>query len=160
MSIFTVSFFGHRRIDDAIRVESGLEKKLRRLICEREYIEFLVGRDGEFDLMVASVVRRVTRSTGWGNTHLTLVLPYLKAEYRDHEQEYLAYFDEVEVCPVSAAAHPKSAIRIRNREMVERSDLVICCIQHEYGGAYQAVQYAEKQGKKVMNLADEEEVPD
>lgn len=79
----------------------------------------------------------------------------MKAEYRDNEKEYLDYYDEVEICAESSAAHPKSAIQVRNRSIVDRSDLVICCIQHKSGGAYQAVRYAEKQGKKIVNLADE-----
>ncbi|WP_278291379.1 hypothetical protein [Ruminococcus flavefaciens] len=39
--------------------------------------------------------------------------------------------------------------------MIDRADLVICCIQHKSGGAYRTIQYAEKQGKKIVNLADE-----
>ena len=79
----------------------------------------------------------------------------MMAEYRDNEKEYLNYYDEVEVCAESSEAHPKSAIQVRNRCIVDRSDLVICCIQRKSGGAYQAVRYAEKRGKKIVNLADE-----
>jgi predicted Rossmann fold nucleotide-binding protein DprA/Smf involved in DNA uptake len=79
----------------------------------------------------------------------------LKAEYRDNENEYLNYYDEVEICAESAGSYPKSAIQIRNRNLVDRSDLVICCIQHKSGGSYKTVQYAEKQGKTVINLANE-----
>ena len=49
----------------------------------------------------------------------------------------------------------KSAIQIRNREMVDRADLIICYIEHEKGGAWQTVDYAIKQGKAVINFADE-----
>ncbi|MBQ7990354.1 MAG: hypothetical protein IJ251_04825 [Oscillospiraceae bacterium] len=59
------------------------------------------------------------------------------------------------MCAESSTAHPKSAIQVRNRSIVDRSDLVICCIQHKSGGAYQTVQYAKKQGKNIINLADE-----
>ena len=68
----------------------------------------------------------------------TLVLPYMKAEYRDNEKEYLDYYDEVEVCEESSEAHPKAAILIRNRYLVYRSDLIVCCIQRESGGAYKS----------------------
>ncbi|MDE6849611.1 MAG: hypothetical protein K2J44_09780 [Ruminococcus sp.] len=79
----------------------------------------------------------------------------MKAEYRDNEQSYLDYYDEVEICSDSAEAHPKSAIQVRNRNIVDRSDLVVCCIQHKSGGAYRTIRYAEKQGKKIVNIADE-----
>jgi len=39
--------------------------------------------------------------------------------------------------------------------MVDRADLIICYIEHEKGGAWQTVDYAIKQGKLVINLADE-----
>ena len=39
--------------------------------------------------------------------------------------------------------------------MINRSDLVVCCIQHKSGGAYDTIRYEEKQGKKIVNLADE-----
>jgi len=39
--------------------------------------------------------------------------------------------------------------------MTDRADLVVCCIQHKSGGAYRTIQYAEKQGKEIVNLADE-----
>lgn len=39
--------------------------------------------------------------------------------------------------------------------MVDRSDLVICYIQHKSGGAYKTIKYAEEQGKVIINLAEE-----
>ena len=154
MDIYTISFFGHRLVERASEIEVGLEILLHDLITQKQYVEFLVGRDGEFDLLAASAIRRAVNQYGCGNTSLILVLPYMKAEYRDNEQSYLDYYDEVEICADSSEVHYKSAIQVRNRSMVDRSDLVVCCIQHKSGGAYRTMQYAEKQGKQVRNLAD------
>ena len=74
----------------------------------------------------------------------------------DNEQSYMSYYDEGELCSESSAAHYKSAIQVRNRSMVDRSDLVVCCIQRKSGGAYKTVQYALQQGKQVRNLSDSE----
>lgn len=41
--------------------------------------------------------------------------------------------------------------------MVDRADLIVCYIEHNEGGAYQTVQYAKKQDKKIINLAELEE---
>ena len=155
LNIYTVSFFGHRSIERASEVENRFDKLLHELIAQKEYVEFLIGRDGEFDLLASAAIKRTAREYGYGNTHFTLVLPYMKAEYRDNEKEYLDYYDEVEVCAESAGAYPKEAIQIRNRNMVDRSDLVVCCIQHKSGGAYKTMQYAEKQDKHIINLAYE-----
>ena len=152
MDIYTVSFFGHREIKNALEVERKLEAKITELIQTKQYIEFLVGREGEFDILAASVVKRVKKQMDYGNCSLIWVLPYMKAEFRDNEKNFLEYYDDVEVCEQSSKAHFKSAMQIRNRAMVNRSDLVICCIQHKSGGAYKTVQYATKQNKEIFNV--------
>ena len=152
MDIYTVSFFGHREIENALEVERKLEAKITELIQTKQYIEFLVGREGEFDILAASVVKRVKKQMDYANCSLIWVLPYMKAEFRDNEKNFLDYYDDVEICEQSAKAHFKSAMQIRNRAMVDRSDLVICCIQHKSGGAYKTVQYATKQNKDIFNV--------
>jgi hypothetical protein len=37
---------------------------------------------------------------------------------------------------------------------VFRADIVICYVKREYGGAFQAIKYAERKDKRVINLAD------
>lgn len=80
-----------------------------------------------------------------------------ESRIRKNEDNFYEYYDEIEICEESSRAHFKSAIQIRNRYMVDRADLVICYIDHENGGAYQTVKYAEKQGKKIINIANESE---
>ncbi len=152
MEIYTVSFFGHREIENALEVERRLEAEITELIQTKQYIEFLVGREGEFDILAASVVRRVKKQMDYGNCSLIWVMPYMKAEFRDNEKVFLEYYDDVEICEQSAKTHFKSAMQIRNKTMVDRSDLIICCIQHKSGGAYKTVQYAEKQNKDILNI--------
>ena len=88
------------------------------------------------------------------NSALVLVLPYPTAEYLNNENSFHDYYTDIEIAHAAFIAHPKSAIQIRNREMVDRADLIICYIEHEKGGAWQAVEYAIKQGKAVVNLVD------
>ena len=125
-------------------------------ITQKEYIDFIIGRNGEFDILDSAAIKRAINKYAYGNTHFTLVLPYMKSEYRDNEKEYLDYYDEVDVCYKSSMAYPKAAIQLRNRSMINRSDLVVCCVQHKSGGAYRTLQYAEKQGKRIINISDEE----
>lgn len=115
---------------------------------------FLVGRNGDFDQCVSSSVLRVRKSFGKDNSALVLMLPYPTAEYLNNEASFHNYYTDIEISSSATSAHPKSAISIRNREMVNRADLVICCIEHMSGGAWKAVQYAMKQGKEVINLAE------
>ena len=53
--------------------------------------------------------------------------------------------------------HPKSAFQTRNRQMVDRSHLVVVYIDHESGGAWQTYQYAVKNEKNIVNIAKETE---
>lgn len=50
----------------------------------------------------------------------------------------------IEVCSVSADKYFKAAHQTRNRSIVDRSDLVIFCVEHSSGMAYQTKKYADK----------------
>ena len=76
---YTVSFFGHRYIDNYFAVERKLEELVRELLITKPYVEFLIGRDGEFDQIVASTVKTVKRSVGDNNSALVWVMAYLLA---------------------------------------------------------------------------------
>lgn len=150
--IYTVSFFGHRIIEDPLRIERYVEMLVRKLLDEKEYVEFLVGRDGEFDQLVSSVIRRSKREYRDDNSTHIWVLPYLTAEFRNNEESFQDYYDEIEVCEAAAGSHYKNAHRTRNRAMVDRSDLVVFCIQHESGGAWQTMKYAKQKRVPFINI--------
>lgn len=80
--IYTVSFFGHRELSDAFEVERSLKKIIRELISTKEYVEFLIGRNGEFDMLASSVIRREISDNGYGNASHILVLPCLVVRVR------------------------------------------------------------------------------
>jgi len=155
MRTYTVSFFGHRIIEDPLLIEQRLERLIRKLLKEKEYVEFLVGRDGEFDQTVSSVIRRCKRTVRDDNSAHVWVLPYPTAEYRDNEESFREYYDEIEICGASADGHFKGAHQARNRAMVDRSHLVVFCIQQDSGGAWQTMRYARKQGKPYININDD-----
>ena len=149
LDIFTVSFFGHRQIDEARQVVERIDELVRRFIREKEYVDFLVGRNGEFDQYAASAVRLAKKDIDDTNSSLILVLPYMTAEYANNKASFEKYYDEVEIC---ASKHPKSAFRVRNRAMVDRSDLIVFCIDRSDGGAFQTARYTKRAGKEYLNL--------
>lgn len=153
---YTVSFFGHREIDRIFEVEERIYEIVCDLLRTKEYVVFLVGRDGEFDQRAAAAVRRAKRNIRDDNSELTWVMAYPMAEYRNNQKEYEDFYDNIELCEASAKAHPKAAIQIRNRDMIDRSDLVICYIDHKSGGAYQAVRYAKVCEKMIINIKKED----
>ena len=131
MNIFPVAFFGHRYVDNIIKAETLLEKQIRKLIDENVYVDFLVGRNGDFDQCVSSSVLRVRKKYRDDNSALVLVLPYPTAEYLNNEESFHDYYTDVEISCAASAAHPKAAIQIRNQEMVDRADLIICYIERK-----------------------------
>lgn len=152
LDTYTVSFFGHRQIKDVFRLENALEDITFRLLRENEYVEFLVGRDGEFDQLVSSTVKQCKRRIGEHNSALVWVQAYPSAEYLNNEESFHNYYDEIEICETSASAHFKAAIQIRTRSMVDRSNLVVFCVERKTGGAFQTMQYAEKNKIPFINL--------
>ena len=142
-------------IDKLTIFEERVERQVRQLIEEHEFVEFLVGRDGDFDPIVSSAVIRAKKNIRDDNSALIWVLPYPSSELQNNNEEFHNYYDEIEICEEASKVHPNSAFQIRNRSMVDRSDLVFFCVEHGSGGAYQTLQYAIKCRKEYMNLAFE-----
>ena len=148
MEIFRISFFGHRMIDRVREIEETLLPILIEILINKEYVEFYIGRNGEFDEIAASVIKRAQKITDRKNSALILVLPYSVKNMEYYEE----YYDEIIIPDILSGVHPKSAITRRNKWMAENSDTVISYIERNEGGAYSAVRYAEKLEKRIINL--------
>ena len=150
MDVFTVALFGHRDIDDLRLLEEKLAPLIKELLRTKEYVAFLIGRNGEFDEFAASVIKRIQKEVGLESSDITLVLPYAVADIEYYEK----YYDSIVIPDAVANIHPKRAITVKNRWMVESSDTVIVYVQRAQGGAYTAMRYAQKIGKEVVNLSE------
>ena len=153
LKTFTVSFFGHREVEQYRETEQILEDLIYKMLSEHEYTEILIGRNGEFDQLVASNVHRVRKRLDSSNSSLVLVLPYMTAEFKENEDSFYRYYDEIEVCQSANGSHFKAAVQIRNKEMVDRSQLVIFNVDHASGGAYQTMKYAKKNNVPYINIS-------
>ena len=149
---FVCTFFGHRDFNEHCKYEDILEKKLIDFISKNDYIEFLVGRNGEFDIFVASVIHRIKHKHGKDNFSLTLVLPYETAEYIKNQRNYENYYDDIII--TEGNCHFKASIDTRNKKMIDMSDVIVCYLIKNEGGAFKASNYAKKCGKNVINIAD------
>ena len=154
LNIYTVAFFGHKYIDNPFPVKQRLEEYIKSLIFRYEYVDFLVGRNGDFDQIAAASVFHVRKEHRCDNSSLILVLPYIVSDYINNKNSFLNYYSEVEICEKASAAHPKSAIEIRNREMIKRADLILCYLNKNEGNTLKLIQYALKLGKDIVNLAN------
>ena len=148
MEIYRVSFIGHRVLYKIQHIEDRLKRIFRELLYKKEYVEFYVGRNGDFDIVVASAIKRIQKDLGNHNSSLILVLPY----HAKDEKYYEKYYDEM-CMPVGREVHYKAAIMKRNEWLIENSDLLIAYVENESGGAYKTLKYAERKGIEIINIA-------
>ena len=153
MDIYRIAFIGHREIYGQYRLEYDIEQIIREKLHTKEYVELYVGRNGDFDISVASATKRAQEALGHHNSSLVLLQPY---PMRDDEY-YEKFYDEVQY-PVSFKTYPKSAITKRNKWMVDNSELLVAFVEEgRKGGALTTLKYAEKKGVPIINLALQDE---
>lgn len=148
---YRVVLFGHRDFDGHRKIEERLYQLLKDLIRTKPFVEIYIGRNGEFDIYVATIVKRVQAAMGKDNNEFICVLPYPEKDIEYYDD----YYDNVMIPECIGNTHPKGAITKRNRWMVEQADLFICYVEREEGGAYAALKYARKLEKEIVNLAIE-----
>ena len=148
--IYRVSFIGHRNIERFQIVENKVEAVVKDLIKSKEFVEFYIGRNGEFDILVASIIKRVQRDFGKENSSLILVIPYSIADMEDFEK----YYDEVWYPDELFGVHFKSAITKRNEWFVDHSDLLVAYVTRDCGGAFECMKKAQQKGIQIVHLDD------
>ena len=139
--------FGHR-MSEPIDTEllSGI---LENLIKTCGVDSFYIGGMGDFDNAFLNCVKNLKIRNN--DISIKLIKPYFSNQLNNYK-EFYELFDEIIIPELSSQAYYKNAIRIRNRWMIDKSDFVISGIYKEYGGAYEAIKYAQKTGKKIINL--------
>lgn len=152
LEAYSVMFAGHRYIENYAEIEGRLYQIISDFMRKKDYIEFYVGDQGEFDQMATICIRRAKKNVRNDNSSLNLVLPYSRANMGFVEKN----FDSIIVPHELQGIHPKRAISARNRWMVDRSDLLISYVTRHNGGAWQTHTYAQKKRIEIINLGEVE----
>ena len=145
-----ITFCGHSHYteskDDEQKILSVLED-----IIGNNYAEIYLGGYGEFDDFARRCGKKFKDKHP--NTKLIFITPYISPEYQKNHLEYIKdLYDEI-IYPELENVTPRFAISYRNKWMVDKADLIIAYINHSFGGAYQTYKYANKKGKKFINIA-------
>ena len=129
--------FGHRNIFENIgdRLDSAVETAIQQG-CEI----FYTGAMGE------------RAKTIYPHIRLICVKPYFTNDINTDRDYYHAMYDDVIIPPEIIGVHYKAAIKARNRRMIDNSDVVLIYTVRNYGGAYDARKYAERQDKYVIEI--------
>ena len=148
-------FSGHRKLpQDCTELQANLEKAIVELI-ERGVVFFGNGGAVGFDALAATTVLRLKED--YPHIRLVMVLPCppeqqsLKwnSEQKKRYYEILGQADKVRIL---SPRYTNSCMLNRNRHLVDNSAYLICYLRDHSGGTFYTVNYAEKQGLKLLRL--------
>lgn len=135
-----VTFCGHAEMTNREPVRAWLFSVTQALI-ERGATTFHLGGYGSFDALAAAVLRQ--QKEKFPDIELILVRAYLQGE-----MDGCGYDDSV--YPPLEAVPPRFAIAKRNQWMVQKSDVVVAYVTHDWGGAATTLRYAKGKKKEII----------
>ena len=119
------------------------------MIEDEGYTQFYSGGRGSFDKLCAEVVGELKKT--YPQIKNTLVFSYLPSTKEDFT--FPAYYDD-SVYLLTESVPPRYAILRTNKKLVEKADCLVVGIVCEWGGAWQAVKYAQRKKKQILNICE------
>ena len=118
------------------------------LIEQHGVDRFYAGQQGAFDAMARSVLRELAKV--YHHISYAVVLERLPWPKDPATWDFsdTIFPEGLETVP------PRFAISRRNEWMLRQADFVVTYITHNWGGAAQYAEKAQRQGKRVLNLAE------
>ncbi len=144
-----ITFCGHK---DFLETDK-LKKQMLNIIKENannESVDFYLGGYGRFDAFALSCCKEYKKTHP--KSKIILILPYLNESYLKNKNEIIKNYTST-IYPLTCTPQ-KFAIIKRNYWMAKHADIVIGFVKYNYGGAYKMLNYAKKQNKKIINLAE------
>lgn len=145
----TCTFCGHSHMYGQPALQEYLYDTVLSLVDEGHSC-FLIGHYGEFDRLSAAACLKA--KVIHPDIEVSLVLPYYKPHIDDLEREYYDKFDDIIVPPLEDTPYRFRIVKA-NQYMVNESDTVVAYVNTAYGGAVKTLKYAERQSKRIINLA-------
>lgn len=143
-----VTFCGHKEITDREKIKVWLVKIVGNLI-QNGANQFFLGGYGAFDQIAADVVYEIKEKYPYIRS--VLILPYLEKKID------MKKYDET-IYPDLESVPKRYAIVHRNRWMVEKSDILIAYVTHNWGGAAKMLEYAEQKKKVIYKYIKTEDL--
>lgn len=139
--------FGHRTVLEP------LDDRVRAAVfdaAENGFEIFYTGAMGDFDRIFSSAVREVKKK--YPAIKLICVKPYFSNEINTNAAYYAAFYDDILIPSELIGVHFKAAITARNRWMIDHSDLAVIYCTQDFGGANDALKYAERKEKAIIRV--------
>lgn len=148
MKPYKIALFGSRRIENNLSLRNDLKILLRFWFSKKSHLQFYIGRNGDFDILAASIVQQLKKEYAHVLCDLILVLPYTVKDI----EYYAEYYDQIIIPDELFGMHYKRVITERNKWMVEQADFVVVYTASENGGAHRALEYAKKLDRPYFEL--------
>ncbi|MCH5164443.1 MAG: hypothetical protein J1F36_05445 [Clostridiales bacterium] len=147
------AFIGHREIyakDVDKRLTAAIESEI-----ENGCKSFIMGTHGQFDRIALSVCTSLRR------IHKELKIKAVITSLPAIKNTNFPYCDVHTIMYDIEEAHYKRRITLSNRRMIDECDTLICYVNtSKYrSGAKAVLNYAKRQGLKIINLYREEDEP-
>lgn len=151
----TVCFTGHRKIPlEKIKdISQRLKDTLIQLI-KSGYLNFYAGGALGFDTIAAQTVLKLKQQHPQIN--LILVLPCLSQAktWADSDKKVYEHIkEEADKIVYTSQEYTRGCMHKRNRYLVDNSCVCICYLTEDTGGTAYTVNYAQKKGLKIINIA-------
>jgi len=152
----TMCFTGHRPdklpwgSDETSESYRAFRLKLMAAIyhaVEEGYAHFITGMAEGIDLMAAEIVLELRAARP--DITLECALPYRK----NGSARFQRILQQADTITAVSENYHSACMRMRNRYMVDQSDMVLAVYTGSSGGTKQTIEYARAQGKKVQMLA-------
>lgn len=142
----TCCFFGHK--DTPLNICEKLEAAIEELITEDGANRFLLGNQGNFDMITFNILRKMKLKHP--DISYCVVLAYMPT---GKAAGSLYDYGETLLPEGIESVHPRFAISWRNKWMINESDTVVAYVTRTWGGAAKYVEIAAKKRKNIINLA-------
>lgn len=114
---------------------------------ENGYTHFITGMAEGIDLMAAEIVLELRAARP--EITLECALPYRK----NGSRKFHEVLNKADAVTIVSDTYHSACMRIRNRYMVDHSDMVLAVFNGSSGGTKQTIEYARIMEKKVQILA-------
>lgn len=147
-----ITFVGHGTLNISPELSAKIRKTIENNIIDQEYVAFYCGGYGDFDNHCARLCREI--KTNHPQCEVVFVTPYLTPSQQTKMMYLLdnKLYDTT-VYPPLENVIPRFAISKRNEWMIDKADLIIAFVNHEYGGAQKTLKYAQRKKKRIINLS-------
>lgn len=148
-------FTGHRTLSakDSAEIDHKLKQTLVHLIEDEDVTDFRAGGAIGFDSIAALTVLELKQR--YPEIKLHLILPCKDQDLHYSEQAKKIYkitLQAADTVTYVQERYTPNVMHLRNRALVDGSDICIAFMKHLSGGTYYTVNYARKCGVKVVNL--------